>query len=426
MKIEKNVLLGGIGSILGGFVGALPWLLAYAFGNVMVGLLSMFIALGSYYGFKLTKNKIDKRFPKAVYVSTIIVVTVSLLLIMPITSQLLHGYSISFAWFTEMFKNWNLFSGFLFNYIVSIGMAFIGAIGVVATVNKKEYEKKTYGETKLKDIFGYKSVSAEELQKIKDTFNKNNAMTKENAIEKEKIIAELSENMVEARAIQIFNLICDQQIIRKYKGKYYFSEKAQNDEFYRNSKILMISLIASTVVIAVMVGFMIMLNSRNQDNTKNNANEQPKTIVEIRENEHIIGNTGIKFIPKEGLMILTDSEKGKYKDIIEYEFIAMNQNHTKMLYCMVDDGSSIEGDLSAKEYLQQAFTEEYRTDITDITVADLEFQKTSLKMEETKELYTVDCYITKIDGKFLCFNYWYPKTEQDDFSSMFEKVDVNK
>ena len=81
MKIDKKLFLEIVCSIIGGFVGALPWFLAFTFGNVMVGILSMFIALGSYYGFKITKNKIDKTFPKVVYLSTIVVVTISLIFI---------------------------------------------------------------------------------------------------------------------------------------------------------------------------------------------------------------------------------------------------------------------------------------------------------------------------------------------------------
>lgn len=423
MKIDKKLFLGIVCSVIGGFVGSLPWFLAFAFGNVMVGILSMFIALGSYYGFKLTKNKIDKTFPKVVYLSTIVVVTISLIFIMPITRQVLNGYSISFEWLLKMLKNWNSLSSFLFNYIVSIGMALIGAISVVVTVNKKEYEKEKYGENKLKDIFSYKSVTAEELQKLKDTFNKNNAMAKETAIEREKIVSDLSENMVEARAIQIFNLICDQQIIRKYKGKYYFSEKAQNDQLYRNSKTLIISLIASAVIIVLMIAFMLWINNNKGNSDLENQSEQTKTIVEIRENEHVIGNTGIKFVPKDGLMLLTKSEKEKYKNVVGYEFIAMNENHHKTISCILYDVSKTESDLSAKDYLERVFAENKRSDITETSIADVVFEKVTLKQDEIQEGYILDCYIAKIGEKFLCFNYWHLKDEQGDFSNMLEKIE---
>jgi len=424
MKQNKNNLFGILGSILGAFVGALPWLLAYALGNVIIGLLSIFIAIGSYMGYKITKNEINKNFSKLVFFSTILTVTISFLVIMPIIRQAVNGFNISFEWIPNTLKNWNLLSAFLFDYIVSIGIALIGAIAVITTVTKKQQETNETGDINPSQLFSYQSVSPEEIQKIKDAFGNKNAMSKENAVQREEIISELSKTMIEARAIQVFNLIKDQQIIRKYKGKFYFSERAQNDQLYRNAKLLTITLIASTFVIAIIVIFTIIGNNKKlQDNGTNSKTE---TIVEIRENSHIIKNTNIKFTPKDDLQLLTKSEKEKYKNVIEYDFIAMNEKHTKMLYCFIDYGLNIEGNLTAREYLEQAFNENVRTEITSVTMANSEFQKTNLNLEEAGDLYTVECYITKINDKFLCFNYWYPKNEQSNLNEMLETMETNQ
>lgn len=343
MKNDKKFLFGIVGSIIGAFIGALPWLLAFTFGNVIVGLLSIFIAIGCYYGYKVTKNEVDKRFSIILVLSTILVITTSFLVIMPIIRQAINGYNITFEWIPNTLKNWDLLSSFLFDYIVSLGIALIGAVGVIVTVAK----------------------------------NKNAKMEAESS----------------------------------------------NPTKLSNSKILFASIVAITIIAVIAI---FGNNKNTQENTNNNASQNPETIIEIRENEHIISNTNIKFTPKDGLMLLTNSEKKKYKNVIEYDFIAMNEKHTKMLYCFIDYGTNIEGQLSAKDYIEQAFDENSRTEVTPVTMANIEFQKTNLNLEEAQDLYVVECYIAKIGDKFLCFNYWYPKTEQSNLGEMLETIDVNE
>ncbi len=427
MEQNKRLLFGIVGSIVGAFLGALPWLLAYAFGNVIVGLLSILIAIGSYYGCKIAKNEKEKNFPTIILLSTTFVVTISIFLIMPIIQLVMNGYNVNSEKLLIIYKNWNIFSAFIFDYIVSLGFALMGAIGIIANSKKHAQDIEKYGKVNTSSLFSYQSVLPEELQKIKNAFSKNNAMTKKTAVLREQIISDLSENMIEARAIQVFNLVRDQQIIRKYKGKFYFSERAQNDQLYRNGRLLIITLIASAVVISAIIVLTMFSNKRKaQENLYNqNTNQNTKTIVEIRENEHIIKDTDLKFIPKNGMMILTDSEKQKYKKMIDYEFIAMNENHTKMLYCFIDNGFNGE-ELSAREYLEQAFNEDVRGEIELITIANREFQKTNLNLAEADETYIVDCYITKINDKFLCFNYWYPRAEQSNLNEMIEVVENNQ
>lgn len=340
MKNDKKFLLGIVGSLIGAFIGALPWLLAFTFGNVIVGLLSIFIAIGCYYGYKVTKNEVDKRFSIIVVLSTIFVITTSLLVIMPIIKQAINGYSITFEWIPNTLKNWDLLSSFLFDYTVSLGIALIGAVGVIVTVAKNKDEEAGSGT--------YTKIS--------------------------------------------------------------------------NSKILFASIVAITIIAVIAI----FGNNRNTQENTSDTSKNSETIIEIRENEHIISNTNIKFTPKDGLMLLTNSEKKKYKNVIEYDFIAMNEKHTKMLYCFIDYGTNIEGQLSAKDYIEQAFDENSRTEVTPVTMANIEFQKTNLNLEEAQDLYVVECYIAKIGDKFLCFNYWYPKTEQSNLGEMLETIDVNE
>ena len=62
-KVETsgNYFTGIIGAIIGGAIGAVPWIIAYIYGNMMIALLAILIAGGAYYGYKLFKGKITKK-----------------------------------------------------------------------------------------------------------------------------------------------------------------------------------------------------------------------------------------------------------------------------------------------------------------------------------------------------------------------------
>ena len=62
-NIKNNYLLGIIGAIIGAFIGAIPWILMYVFGNMMYAILAILIVICSFYGYKITKAKIDKKLP---------------------------------------------------------------------------------------------------------------------------------------------------------------------------------------------------------------------------------------------------------------------------------------------------------------------------------------------------------------------------
>ena len=62
-KVNNRYFLGGIGALIGALVGAIPWVLLYVFADLMYSLLAIIIVICSFYGYKLTKAKIDKKLP---------------------------------------------------------------------------------------------------------------------------------------------------------------------------------------------------------------------------------------------------------------------------------------------------------------------------------------------------------------------------
>ena len=83
-KVKRKYVIGTIGALLGAFLGSIPWILAYVFGDVIYALLSIVIVIGAFYGYKITKAKIDKKLPVILSIVSFIAITVTMLIIIPI------------------------------------------------------------------------------------------------------------------------------------------------------------------------------------------------------------------------------------------------------------------------------------------------------------------------------------------------------
>jgi hypothetical protein len=78
---EGSALLGVIGSILGGLVGCIPWVLI-ALAGYVASLGGTFISLAAYYGYKLFRGKMDRT-------STVVIVNVLTVIVMTFIATIL-------------------------------------------------------------------------------------------------------------------------------------------------------------------------------------------------------------------------------------------------------------------------------------------------------------------------------------------------
>ncbi len=159
MEKEKNYFTGIIGGIIGGLIATLPWILMYVYGNMILSLLAIVVAIGV-----------------------------------------------------------------LKDYIISVIFTFLGISGVVANVKKQLEEGKTENiKASIENSIGV-TQNKENIETVRNAFLKYNATTKENAVEKEKILKEIALPNTKG----LFNNLRMQQIITKTKGKYYFNETYAN------------------------------------------------------------------------------------------------------------------------------------------------------------------------------------------------------
>ncbi len=134
-KRSNSFLLGTIGAIIGASIGAIPWILVYAFGNWLVVLLAVPIGIASFYGYKVTKAKIDKKLPIVIAISSLIVVTIATFVIVPMIQLDKEGYEASFENLQILYEYGA--GAFVHDYIISLIFTALGIGGIVSNLHKQ-------------------------------------------------------------------------------------------------------------------------------------------------------------------------------------------------------------------------------------------------------------------------------------------------
>lgn len=455
MEEKKNnkFILGIIGAIIGAFIGTIPWLLVYIFGNHIVAILSIFIAMGGYQGYKITKATMDKKLPVIVALSSIVAITVANLVVAPLIMLAKEDIGASFDNLEFIYENSEFKAAIAHDYIISLLFTILGISGIVANLNKQIKEGATRDEIKLNvasnDVI---AVTPEELQAIKDIFVKNDALSKNNTLTKEEVIQDLSTQIPEARANELFSSLKTQQIIRKSSGKFYFSEKAQNSSLYRIGKVLGITFGVTTILLILIVIIIVVADDKSDSNSKkNNTNNSINSSIsqnsntntsknnnildddstssddntslgdEEYETEHVVTSTNIKFVPTDDLLLLTEEEIETYfgSSYTQYEFIALNEEGTEMIYCFIDDDDDMK-DKSAKEYLEETLEDSEHSEIETKKIQGFKFETTKMSFEQDDEKYAEECYVYKNGDEFVCFDYCYLDGEDGHFDKMIK------
>ena len=128
---QKNrYIIGTIGALIGAFIGAIPWILMYVYGNTIYALLSILIVVGSFYGYKLTKAKIDKKLPVILSITSFVSITVTTLIIIPIVYMVKEEVPVNLEMFKLIYSFDEFISAIMTDYIISLlfCIAVIGSI----------------------------------------------------------------------------------------------------------------------------------------------------------------------------------------------------------------------------------------------------------------------------------------------------------
>lgn len=143
MNENKNYITGIIGGIVGGFIASIPWILMYVYGNMILSLLAILIAMGVLKGYQLCKGKIDKKLPIIIIVTSLLCVTISTLLIIPILLLIKEGQSGSIENLKVLYNYEPFMQAIIKDYAISVLFTILGISGVVSNVKKQINEGET-------------------------------------------------------------------------------------------------------------------------------------------------------------------------------------------------------------------------------------------------------------------------------------------
>lgn len=242
-------ILGIIGALLGGFIFTIPWILLYVFGQMLFSILAAFIAFGALLGYKKFGGIVDKKTPIIIVIVSLIVIVVTTLIIIPLCLLYKEGYIVS--WHNlEWLYNYNptFKSGIIRDLMVSIFFTILGISGVIA--NLRQQVDPNYVPVQNVNVANNQA----NIEKVKNAFLKYHAMDKFSATSKENILSMIDNDT------KAFNQLKMQQIIKKYRGNYYFSEKAEKNLFYRFVSLFLKIMAVMILFIAVILVIVFMNN----------------------------------------------------------------------------------------------------------------------------------------------------------------------
>ena len=242
-KASGNYFTGIIGAIIGGAIGAVPWIIAYIYGNMMIALLAILIAGGAYYGYKICKGKITKKVTIIITIISIIIVALVTLLIIPVILIHTEGMNTNLATIQYLYQDEEFTSGIIRDTLIAIIFTAVG-VAVVNSSIKKDLEEGVTNKEQTPEEFAKEKQEA--ISKIKPIFEKYNAVTKEHTIDKIELEAELELNKIDKKLLTTLQSV---EIVKKEKGKFYYNAENENKEITPKKKMSKSNIIA--IVIAV-------------------------------------------------------------------------------------------------------------------------------------------------------------------------------
>ena len=146
MKDENNNLLGILGAILGAFVGAIPWILVYVYGNLMFSILAFIIALVSFKGYTLLKGKVTKHTPLIIGIISVLTVIISTLIIIPGLILAKKGFAVNIKSIISLYNSSTFVFAIIRDLVIAIIFTILGISGVINQIKAKGLDEEEVKE----------------------------------------------------------------------------------------------------------------------------------------------------------------------------------------------------------------------------------------------------------------------------------------
>lgn len=401
-ETKNKYLVGVIGALVGALVGAIPWILMYIFANAMYALLSMFIVVGSFYGYKLTKAKIDKKLPVILSITSFISISVTMFIIIPICLMAKEELPVSFENLQLLYQYDEFTSALLQDYVIALLFCILVAGSIIYNLNKQLKEGVSSDKIKILDgEAGTQNFPKEDIDKVKEIFVKLDATDKKNAVPKENFMPDLENEFGADKAKSIFNYLKVQQIIKKKSNNFYFSEKAQKNVFYRYG---LSSVKTFIIVMALAIGvaaILIFIDERNNEETTGNSllGGEVTTTYEVGENDFSLD------LP-DGMIILSD-EQITYlfgADYLYADSIFVSEDLEKIIMVYTYNKADLDKEYTTEEFFKEAlgFGEE-DVEFTENEFAGKTFYSYDIPYEaEDGTKYVEQDYVYDAGDRFIC------------------------
>lgn len=250
-KAKGSYITGIIGALIGGIIATIPWILVYVYGQMMFSILAALIAFGEYYGYKIARGKVNKKLPVILMVMALVIVSITTLVVIP--GLLIHneGIAVTTENIQRLYQNSEFSTAIVKDFVISFIFTILGASIVTSNVKRKLSNNEKDGKDSSKNTTQINEIQKAAIELLKPIFTKYEATTQEKAMLKEEVIAEVEDKR---KAKYSFSYLKQLGIIKKYKGKFYYVEDAENNTI-GSTKISKWQILSFTILVAIFMLF---------------------------------------------------------------------------------------------------------------------------------------------------------------------------
>ena len=250
-KAKGSYITGIIGAVIGGIIATIPWILVYVYGQMMFSILAALIAFGEYYGYKIARGKVNKKLPVILMVMALVIVSITTLVVIP--GLLIHneGIAVTTENIQRLYQNSEFSTAIVKDFVISFIFTILGASIVTSNVKRKLSNNEEDGKDSSKNTTQINEIQKATIELLKPIFTKYEATTQEKAMLKEEVIAEVEDKR---KAKYSFSYLKQLGIIKKYKGKFYYVEDAENNTI-GSTKISKWQILSFTILVAIFMLF---------------------------------------------------------------------------------------------------------------------------------------------------------------------------
>lgn len=193
MNEKRGYITGILGGLVGGFIASVPWILMYVYGNMILSLLAIIIAIGVLKGYQICKGKVDNKLPAIIVVISLVCVTVSTLLIIPLLLLGKEGAEASLNNLEFLYSQEQFITAIMKDFAVSVIFTILGISGVVANV-KKQISEGAEGNITATIKEEKKEQKKEEIEETEETSEEHEEDTKTESEEQDEASEKEEEN----------------------------------------------------------------------------------------------------------------------------------------------------------------------------------------------------------------------------------------